>query len=119
MKAGGICMKIEEYRFGSIRINGETYENDVIITPAGVFEWWRKESHEVYPEDLDNILEYKPDLVIFGTGKSGRMHVTNNTKEYLENRGITLKIVPTDSAKELYNKSIDKMKVCALLHLTC
>jgi hypothetical protein len=119
MKSGGICMKIEEYRFGSIRINGEIYKNDVIITPCGILEWWRKESHEVYPEDLDNILEYKPDLVIFGTGKSGRMHVTNNAKKFLENRGTTVKIAPTGSAKELYNKSFDKMKVCALLHLTC
>ncbi|MFO7882202.1 MAG: MTH938/NDUFAF3 family protein [Kosmotogaceae bacterium] len=112
-------MKIEEYGFGYIRINGKTYENDIIITPDKIIDWWRKESHKVYPEDLDNILEIKPDMVIFGTGKSGRMCVTEEVKELLENKYITVKIVNTELAKEIYNKSFEKMKVCALLHLTC
>lgn len=112
-------MEIEEYKFGFIRINGESYENDVMITPEGIKEWWRKESHMVYIEDLNDIMKYNPDMIIFGTGKSGRMYVTDDVKELLEDKGIIVKIAPTDSAKDLYNESFDKMKACALLHLTC
>ncbi|MFW6120822.1 MAG: Mth938-like domain-containing protein [Petrotogales bacterium] len=112
-------MKIEEYDFGFIRVNGKTYENDIVITPEGITEWWRKEGHMVYPEDIDNILDDKPDMVIFGTGKSGRMNVTGEVKKMLENKNILIKIANTDVAKDIYNKSNEKMRVYALLHLTC
>ncbi len=36
-------MKISDYSFGNITINGETYTKDVIIYPDRIFSlWWRK-----------------------------------------------------------------------------
>jgi hypothetical protein len=39
---------IDNYEFGSITINGKTYNNDVIIRAEEFLndKWWRKEGHD-------------------------------------------------------------------------
>jgi hypothetical protein len=37
---------IDKYSFGSITIDGRTYDTDVIIYPERIDDrWWRKEGH--------------------------------------------------------------------------
>ena len=46
---------IGEYHFGSIAIDGKTYEYDVEVRWTGeVLEWWRGESHVI---DIDDVKE--------------------------------------------------------------
>ena len=48
-------MRIQNYEFGRVKINGETYNNDVIILPDRVVpDWWRKSGHEVQIEDIED-----------------------------------------------------------------
>ena len=45
--------QIESYRFGHIVIDGQSYTRDVILLADRVIpNWWRKEGHALYPEDL-------------------------------------------------------------------
>ncbi len=56
-------MKIENYQFGRITIEGRTYTSDVIISPDGVNNsWWRETGHEVSINDLGPILEADPEV---------------------------------------------------------
>ncbi len=113
-------MKIEHYSFGRITINGKDYSSDVIIYPDRVDpSWWRKEGHRLHIDDLKNILESKPEVLIVGTGAYGTMLVPKETEEYLRGKGIKLIADNTKSACETFNKLSDSGKVIAALHLTC
>ena len=62
---------IESYDFGKIKIDGKIYNHDLIIFPDEVKDWWRDNSHQVYLDDVKEIIEKKPKIVIFGIGYSG------------------------------------------------
>ena len=110
---------IERYDFGSIVIDGKEYNNDVIISVGKVKSWWRNTSHEVTINDLDPILEEKPQLIIFGTGASGFCKVLTGTIEYLNKIGIKHVILMTAEAKDEFNQRIKEPGVVAAFHLTC
>jgi len=111
---------IEGYSFGQIIIDGKRYTSDVIIYPDRVdSRWWRKEGHELSPEDIEGILEEKPEILVVGTGNTGFMKVLPETEAYLKQRNIKLIAERTDKACETYNHLCKSQKVIAALHLTC
>ena len=90
---------IEEYKFGSIVIDGKTYEYDVEVRWTGeVLKWWRGESHVVDIEDVERAIDQNPDLIIIGTGESGLAKVTERTKEEILSKGIGLIVDKTEEA---------------------
>jgi hypothetical protein len=67
-------MMIDSYDFGRITINGRSYDQDLIIFPDKIKAgWWRKEGHRLQMEDLDDVLESEPEVLIVGTGYYGEM----------------------------------------------
>jgi hypothetical protein len=113
-------MKIEHYSFGRITIDGKDYSSDVIIYPDKIDpSWWRKEGHRLHIDDLKNILESKPEVLIVGTGAYGTMVVPKETEEYLKKKGIKLIADNTKSACNSFDKLSGSAKVIAALHLTC
>lgn len=111
---------IEHYDFGKIRIDGEEYTQDIIVSSDGVDSWWRKDSHWVGVENLGEIIERRPKKVIFGIGFSGVMEVSDEAKEYLKKLGVEVIIKPTKKACDDFNKlSSENENVIAALHLTC
>lgn len=111
---------IEAYSFGTIKIDGEEYTNDVKIFPTKVkSNWWRKEGHQLNPEDIEDIIKKSPDVLIVGTGSSNRMIVPEKTKEFIQSNGIELVVQGTKEACETYNKTKYKKETVAALHLTC
>lgn len=82
---------IEHYTFGRIIVNGKEYTRDLIIYPEKIYSnWWRKEGHKLQIEDIKEVLEYKPDILIVGTGYSGLMKVPKEVREKIEEKGIKL-----------------------------
>ncbi|MHA1594397.1 MAG: Mth938-like domain-containing protein [Candidatus Baldrarchaeia archaeon] len=113
-------MKIEEYSFGRIVINGKTYTSDVIIFPDRVKGgWWRKEGHCLYIEDLKEVIEEKPEVLVVGTGAYGAMRVPKETLEELKRHGIEVIVCETKEACKIFNELSGKKRVVAALHLTC
>jgi hypothetical protein len=109
---------IEDYSFGRIVIDGHAYKSDVIIFPDRVVDnWWRKEGHNLSIEDLDEVVKYGPKTFVIGTGNSGIMKVKDETKEFLESKGIEVIIEKTKKASEILN-SLGHDAVGAF-HLTC
>lgn len=114
-------MKIEHYGFGEIVVDGIKYERDLIIFPDRIKEnWWRKEGHSLCMEDLREVIEYKPEILIIGTGYSGVMKVPENLIGELEKKGIKVQVLLTGDVVKAFNKYVfqNKKVVCAL-HLTC
>lgn len=114
-------MSIEKYSFGSITIDGKEFTKDVIIFPDRVFSpWWREEGHSLSLEDLKEVIDAKPSLLIIGTGAYGIMNVPGETLQKLKEKNIETVSAKTEEAVRLYNKSIQKDKnTIACLHLTC
>jgi hypothetical protein len=113
-------MKIGHYSFGRIVIDGKTYTSDVIVYPGRVdASWWRKEGHNLHSEDLKEVMNAKPEVLIVGTGASGVMKVPKETISHLESKGIEVHVAQTEDAVELFNRLQTDRKVIAALHLTC
>ena len=114
-------MHIDDYQFGSIVINGQTYTTDVIIFPDRVrSEWWRQEGHKLLIQDLKCIFQAKPKLLIVGTGYYGKVEIPSKTRKHLLEREIDLLAKDTPTACNLYNAhNTSKQPVVAALHLTC
>jgi hypothetical protein len=111
---------IESYDFGQIIINGRRYNHDVIVFPNHVKDnWWRKEGHRLCLEDLEDVLEAEPEVLIIGTGYSGLMRVPQEVSDFLKSRNIRLIVENTKQACQTYNSLYRSKKVVAALHLTC
>ena len=111
---------IDSYQFGRIVIDGQTYTSDVIIYPHRVKdEWWRREGHRLSADDLGEVLDCQPEVMVVGTGDPGIMRVLPETEKLIESRGIKLVIQPTREACQTFNRLSSSQKVIALLHLTC
>ena len=111
---------IDSYTFGKIVIDGNTYNSDVIIFPDRVdASWWRKEGHKLHIEDITEIIQEKPEVLVVGTGNTGLMRVLPETKKYIESKGLELVIEKTEEACKIFNGLSKSKKVIAALHLTC
>ena len=119
---------IEDYQFGSIIIDGQTYTHDVQVFWTGqVFDWWRKESHVIDVEDVIDMVEQSPESIVIGTGQAGIAKVTEEAKKFITARGIKLFIDHTEQAIKTFNiRQEDSQeeegkieKVIGLFHLTC
>jgi hypothetical protein len=111
---------IEAYRFGEIVISGKTYQNDVIIYGDHVdSQWWRTQGHILEPDDIKQVIEARPNTVIFGTGQPGLMKVSQSTIAAMKKWKIEAIIMPTEQACKEYNRLAGERNVIACLHLTC
>jgi hypothetical protein len=114
-------MKITNYRFGTIEIDGTPHTKDLIISSGKVIDnWRRKEGHKLQEEDIATIIEEKPDVLVVGTGYFGRMTIPPETRRTLEAHGIVLKAAKTGDAAETFNKLQQQCaRAAAAFHLTC
>ena len=113
-------MIINSYSFGNITIDGKNYRSDVIIFPDKInSRWWRKSGHLLSDEDIGEILKYKPEMLIVGTGAYGLMKVDQKVKDKLKSLGIRFIIKKTAEAVDAYNKLEKKDRVVCAFHLTC
>ena len=120
---------IENYKFGSIKIDGKVYESDVEVRWNGeVLAWPREESHLFKKKDVERALKQNPDVLILGTGAYGEAKVSPEAQRIIAQKGVLLVIDLTEKAVEAFNminlleKSNElskRKKVIALLHLTC
>lgn len=112
---------IDEYKFGSITIDGKTYNHDVEVRPEGeVLSWQRKESHIIDASEVKRAIEQNPEVIIIGTGESGIAEVIEGAEKEIKSKGIELVVEKTGTATEIFNRNLDcKRKVIGLFHLTC
>ena len=111
---------IDSYSFGRMVIDGKTYTSDVILYPDKVDDsWWRKSGHLLQKEDLRDVIQYNPEILIVGTGAYGLMKILDETKQFLEAEGMELISEETKEAYKIYNELKERKKVVAAFHITC
>ena len=115
-------MRFESFSFGSIRIDGITYEHDVVIDRGEVRKRKKKPSRKLRdtfghtPLSIEEKIPWHCRRLVIGTG-TGALPVMERVKLEAERRKIELIVVPTVRAIELLKqRSADTN---AILHVTC
>lgn len=114
-------MRIDSYSFGVMKISGIEYRSDLIVFPDRIkSNWWRKQGHSLAVEDLNEIFDFKPEVLVVGRGAYGAMEIPASTKQALQKQGIELIAEDTDQAWQVFNEQIEKGKnAVGAFHLTC
>jgi hypothetical protein len=113
-------MHIDCYEFGLIRIDGQTFRNDVLIWPGRIkSDWWRKEGHFLQLIDVAEALAAAPQVLVVGQGDPGNMVVDPALAAHLRDRGVDLMAFPTKEACQVINDLGPRRRLAAALHLTC
>jgi hypothetical protein len=116
-------MRFEHFVFGSIRIDGRTYEHDVVIDLGAVRKREKKASRPLrvtYGHTPLSILERIPwncHRLVVGTGVHGALPIVPELSREAERRGVELVAVPTAEAIALLQE--DARETNAILHVTC
>ena len=111
---------IDSYRFGVIVISGKQYTSDVIIFPDRVSDnWWRKIAHQLCLDDIAEVLDEHPRVLVVGTGTSNLVKVLPEVRQVVDTQGIELIAEATDKAYRTYNWLCHAQHTVAALHLTC
>ena len=113
---------IESYVSGSsMRVAGKTYTTDLkIIGDKVKGNWWRRDGHRLVSDDIVDILDSGPALLVVGTGYAGNLDISANLRRDLAERGIRLIFERTAEAVELFNRHRAQGKnVAGAFHLTC
>ena len=115
-------MRFESFSFGSIQIDGVTYEHDVVIDRGEVRKRKKKPSRRFRdsfghtPLSMEEGIPWQCRRLVIGTG-TGALPVMEQVLLEARRRKIELVIVPTARAIELLKQqSVDTN---AILHLTC
>jgi hypothetical protein len=118
-------MPIDATEFGSITVDGKTYQHDVIIRLSGKVEKRRKRlskeqygtSHVISKEEAKFVFEDGCDLLIVGAGQQGNVRLSPEACEYFDKKHCRVLLQPTPEAIQAFNQSRDRK--IALMHVTC
>ena len=115
-------MRFEVFLFGSIPIDGTTYEYDVVIDRGRIRKRKKKPSRRFRdrfghtPLSIEEEIPWKCRRLVIGTG-TGALPVMEEVNSEAHRRKIKLQILPTAEAIKILEK--DPERTNAILHLTC
>src|SRR6266568_3598943 len=116
-------MRFDNFSFGSIQIDGSTYEHDVIIDHGEIRKRKKKPSKKFRddfghtPLSVEEDIPWKCHRLVVGTGAYGRLPVMQEVQREAARHKVKLVILPTIKAiKALQQGSEDTN---AILHVTC
>jgi hypothetical protein len=115
-------LRFDAFSFGSIRINGTTYEHDVVIDRGSIRKRKKKPSkkfRETFghtPLSVEEEIPWKCRRLVIGTG-TGALPVMDEVKREANRREVELTILPTAEAIAALAKNAEETN--AILHVTC
>jgi hypothetical protein len=115
-------MRFEAFSFGSIRIDGVTYQHDVVIDHGQVRKRKKKPSkafRETFghtPLSVEEDIPWKCRRLVIGTG-TGALPVMEEVKHEARRRRVELVILST--AKAIAKLKEHPGQANAILHVTC
>ena len=121
-RSGAGDLGFEAFSFGSIRINGTTYEYDVVIDRGHVSKRNKKPSKKFRsafghtPLSIEEEIPWKCRRLVVGTG-TGALPIMDEVKNEAHRREIELVILPTAEAIKTLQEN--PVKTNAILHVTC
>jgi hypothetical protein len=117
--------KIDDTWFGSITVEGQRYETDIIIRLSGKVRKRNKSlskavygtSHTISLAEIQEIYRKKAERLIIGTGQEDQVRLSDEAAEFLKSHGCKVDLWPTPKAVKRWNDADGK--VLGLFHVTC
>jgi len=118
-------MKIEKTTFGTITIDGKTYEHDVVVRLSGEVVKRKKKlskklygtSHVLSEDEARFVFEKGCDQVVIGSGQIGNVHLSPEAEAFFQRKGCEVLLKPTPEAIQMFNQS--RARRIGLFHVTC
>lgn len=116
-------MQFEDFNFGSIRIDGATYEHDVVIDRGRVSKRQKKASKKFRDEfghtplSIEEKIPWNCRRLVIGSGAYGRLPVMDEVEREAGARRIKLLVLPTVEAIKALQENPEDTN--AILHVTC
>lgn len=116
---------IDGTEFGSITVDGEIYDHDIVIRLSGNVKKRKRKlskkrygtSHTVSVEEAEHIYDDGAEQVIVGTGQHGVLKLSDEAKGFFKDHGCLVEAVPTPDAVKAWNEA--EVQVIAMFHVTC
>ena len=116
-------VRFSGYSFGSVRVDGVTYDYDLIIDRGTIRKRKKGPSRRFRGADGHTPLSAAEDIpwrcrrLVIGTGAAGALPVLQDVREQARRREVDLVILPTARAIAVLAKTTTDTN--AILHLTC
>jgi hypothetical protein len=123
VQARSVSMRFTGYSFGSIRVDGVTYEHDLILDRGKVRKRKKAASRKFRgayghtPLSVAENIPWRCRRLVVGTGAHGALPVMQQVRDEARRRKIDLVVLPTAEAISALTKATADTN--AILHLTC
>ena len=116
-------MRFTDYSFGSIRVDGVTYDRDLIIDRGKIRKRKKAASRKFRggyghtPLSVAEDIPWRCRRLVVGTGADGALPVMQQVRDEARRRKVDLIVLPTAEAIGALTKA--PADTNAILHLTC
>src|ERR671936_656702 len=117
--------RIDRTKFGSITLEGERFEHDVIIRLSGKVIKRKKKlskaiygtSHTLSLDEAKHVYQKGAERLIIGTGQDGNVELSDEAAEYFQRKKCQVELQPTPEVIQTWNAA--EGDVIGLFHVTC
>ena len=117
--------KIQGTSFGSITIDEQTYNNDVVIRLDGQVEKRKKKlskavygtSHKISLDEARHIHQEGAERLIIGTGQYGLAKLSDDAASFFNEMNCQVEALATPDALKAWNQA--EGALIAVFHVTC
>jgi hypothetical protein len=118
-------MEIEKTTFGTITMDGKTYEHDVVVRLSGEVVKRKKKlskkyygtSHILSKDEAKFVFEKGCEQLIVGSGQVGNVRLSPEAEAYFAKKNCKVLLQPTPEAIHVFNRSTARK--IGLFHVTC
>ena len=116
-------MRFTDYSFGSVRVDGVSYDHDLIIDRGKIRKRKKAASRKFRgayghtPLSIAEDIPWRCRWLVVGTGAGGALPVMQQVRDEARRRKIDLVVLPTAEAIGALTQTTEDTN--AILHLTC
>jgi hypothetical protein len=116
---------IQDTSFGTIRVDGQQYDHDIIITLDGRVKKRKKKlskeiygtSHTISLPEIEYVYEQDARGIVIGSGQYGEAGLSREASDFLAGKNCEVILKKTPKALKEWNSL--KGKWIGLFHITC
>lgn len=116
---------INKTSFGSITVDENSYDHDIIIALDGKVKKRKKKlskavygtSHTISLDEIKYVHQNNSEGIVIGSGQHGIAKLSNEANKYLRSKNCQVVLKPTPEAIQEWNKTEGRW--IGLFHITC
>jgi hypothetical protein len=123
VRVRSISVRFTDYSFGSVRVDGVTYDHDLIIDRGKIRKRNKAASKKFRgayghtPLSVAEDIPWRCRRLVIGTGAEGALPVMKQVREEARRRKVDLVVLPTAQAMDVLTGTTKDTN--AIVHLTC